>query len=198
MIAALRQRLARLKRRRDGVAAIEFAFIAPALLLLTIGSMEVGMIFFGNALLEGGVREAARFGLTGAMPPAGTREDHVVDVVNEHGAGVINITTANVTTLVYPNFTSIGEPEPYTDENGSTSYDFGEPYTDINCNGIWDPDMGRAGLGSGGEVVVYTVNYDMPMMTGLLDPMMGQDGKVPLIASVTVRNEPFDQGFPGC
>jgi Flp pilus assembly protein TadG len=198
MIAALRQRLGRLKRQCDGVAAIEFAFVAPALLLLAVGTMEVSMIFFGNALLEGGVRESARFGLTGAMPPSGTREDHVVDVVNAHGAGVINVTASNVSTLVYPNFTSIGVPEPYTDDNGNGVYDSPEPFTDINCNGDWDPDMGRAGLGSGGEVVVYTVNYDMPMMTGFLDPMMGQDGKVPLTASVTVRNEPFDSGFPGC
>lgn len=198
MIAALCQRLGRFKRQRDGVAALEFAFIAPALLLLTVGTMEVSMIFFGNTLLEGGVRESARFGLTGAMPPTGTREDHVVDVVNAHGAGVVNITAANVTTLVYPNFTSIGVPEPYTDENGNGTYDSPEPFTDINCNSQWDPDMGRAGLGSGGEVVVYTVNYDMPMMTGILDPIMGQDGKIPLAASVTVRNEPFDSGFPGC
>lgn len=198
MITALCQRLGRLKRRCDGVAAIEFAFIAPVLVLLTVGTMEVSMIFFGNALLEGGVRESARFGLTGAMPPTGTREDHVVDLVNAHGASVVNITTANVTTLVYPNFTSIGEPEPYTDDNGNGTYDTGEPFTDINCNSNWDADMGRAGLGSGGEVVIYVVNYDMPMMTGVLYTMIGQAGKVPLTASVTVRNEPFDSGFPGC
>lgn len=198
MIAALRQWLRRLERRRDGTAALEFAFVAPALLLLTIGTMEISMIFFGNALLEGGLRESARFGLTGAMPPSGTREDHVVEVVNAHGAGIVNVTAADVTTLVYPNFTSIGQAEPYTDEDGSMSYNNPEPFTDVNCNGSWDPDMGRAGLGSGGEVVVYTVNFDMPMMTGLLSGMMGVGGKIPLTASVTVRNEPFDSGFPGC
>ncbi len=198
MIAALRHRLARLGRRSDGLAAVEFALIAPAMLLLAVGTLEVGMIFFGNTLLEGGLREAARYGLTGAPPPSGTREGYVVDVVNSNGAGVVKITDDDISTLVYPNFTSIGVPEPFDDINGNETYDGGEPFTDINCNGQWDEDMGRAGVGSGGEVVVYTVNYEMPMMTGFLDSMMGEDGKVSLTASVTVRNEPFDDGFPGC
>ena len=198
MIAALRRRLARLRRRSDGLAAVEFALIAPVMLLLSVGTLEVGMIYFGSTLLEGGLREAARYGLTGAPPPSGTREDHVVALVNANGAGMVEITEDDITTVVYPNFTSIGVPEPYDDENGNDTYDSGEPFTDINCNDQWDEDMGRAGVGSGGEVVVYTVTYELPMMTGLLDSMMGKDGKVPLTASVTVRNEPFDNGFPGC
>ena len=198
MIAALRRRLARLRRRSDGLAAVEFALIAPVMLLLSVGTLEVGMIYFGSTLLEGGLREAARYGLTGAPPPSGTREDHVVALVNANGAGMVEITEDDITTVVYPNFTSIGVPEPYDDENGNDTYDSGEPFTDINCNDQWDEDMGRAGVGSGGEVVVYTVTYELPMMTGLLDSMMGKDGKVPLTASVTVRNEPFDSGFPGC
>lgn len=198
MIDALRYALGRLRRGTDGSTVLEFAFVAPILILLLFGGMEVGMIFFADSLLEGGLREAARFGLTGAPPPSGTREDHIVKVINDNGAGVVKITASNVKTLVYPNFTSIGEPEPYTDTNGNGSHDFGEPYTDINCNSQWDPDQGKAGLGHGGEVVQYTVNYDLPLLTGLLAPLLGKDGKFPLAAMVVVRNEPFDDGDPAC
>ncbi len=198
MIDALRHRLGRLRRRTDGSTVLEFAFVAPVLILLLFGTMEVGMIFFADSLLEGGLREASRFGLTGAPPPSGTREDYIVQVVNQNGAGVVEIDASNITTLVYPNFTSVGEPEPYTDTNGNGSHDSGEPFTDINCNTVWDPDMGKSGLGHGGEVVLYTVSYELQLMTGLLAPMMGKDGKFPLAASVVVRNEPFDDGDPAC
>jgi hypothetical protein len=58
--------------------------------------------------------------------------------------------------------------------------------------------MGRAGLGAGGDVVIYQVNYDWPLLTGLLAPFIGTDGKVPLGASVAVRNEPYEGGAAGC
>ena len=61
MIADLRRRLGRFGRRSDGVSAIEFAFVAPVLLLFIVGTMELGMILFADSLLEGGLREAARF-----------------------------------------------------------------------------------------------------------------------------------------
>ena len=198
MIDAVCHTLRRLRRRNEGSTLLEFAFVAPVLILLLFGGMEVGMIFFADSLLEGGLREASRFGLTGAPPPSGTREDHIVEVVNSNGAGVVQIDETNVTTLVYPNFTSIGEPEPYTDTNGNGVHDVGEPFTDINCNSQWDPDMGKSGLGHGGEVVLYSINYELPLMTGLLAPLLGQDGKFPLTASVVVRNEPFDDGDPSC
>jgi hypothetical protein len=121
-----------------------------------------------------------------------------VELVNKHGAGVIQVNDTNITTLVYPNFTSVGEPEPYTDTNGNSDYDSGEPFTDINCNSQWDPDMGKSGPGHGGEVVQYTVTYDLDIMTGFLAPLLGADGKLPLFASVIVRNEPFDEGDPEC
>ena len=198
MIDALRHQLHHLRRQSDGSTVLEFAFVAPVLMVLLVGSMEVGMIFFASSLLEGGLREASRFGLTGAPPASGTRESHIADVVNQNGAGVIQVDDSNSTTLVYPNFTSIGEPEPYTDTNGNSVHDVGEPFTDINCNSQWDPDMGKSGLGHGGEVVQYTVNFDLKFMTGFLAPLLGANGKLPLSASVVVRNESFDEGDPGC
>lgn len=198
MIDTLRHTLGRLRRRSDGSTMVEFAFVAPVLFLLLFGAMEVGMIFFATSLLEGGLRESARFGLTGALPPSGTREDHIVEMVNQNGAGVVQIDASNIITLVYPNFTSVGEPEPYTDTDGNGTHDAGEPFTDINCNSQWDPDMGKSGLGHGGEVVQYRVSFDLPLLTGLLNPLLGEGGKFPLNSTIVVRNEPFDDGDPAC
>lgn len=193
-----RQAVRRFRHCRSGVAIVEFAFAAPILLMMVVGIMEVSMIFFASTLLEGGLREAARFGITGSQVGASTREEHIVEIINEHGAGLITVAAENISILVYSNFESIGEPEPYADENTNGQYDLGEPFTDTNCNGEWDQDMGRAGAGRGGDVVLYRVEYEWPLLVGMLAPLIGNDGKVPLSASVAVRNEPYSGSTPTC
>ena len=177
---------------------MEFAFAAPILLMMVVGIMEISMIFFASTLLEGGLREAARFGITGSNPKDGTREERIVEIINDHGAGLITVGVENVSILVYSDFDSIGEPEPYADENTNGEYDVGEPFTDSNCNGQWDEDMGKSGAGRGGDVVLYRVEYEWPLLVGMLAPLIGNDGKVPLSASVAVRNEPYSESTATC
>lgn len=198
MTRRTRTPLRQLLRRADGVSALEFALIAPAFVLTVVGIMEVSMIAFATSLLEGGLREAARFGITGLAGNNGTREQRIVDIINENGAGIVTVDPTNVTTRTYKNFTDIGDPEPFVDLDGSGDYTPGEPFTDVNCSGAWEADMGGLGAGDGGDVVIYEVNYDYPLMTGMLAPFLGQNGTFPLSASVAVRNEPFASGAPTC
>lgn len=195
---SLRQTLRRFRHCTGGVTSVEFAFAAPILFMMVVGIMEVSMIFFASTLLEGGLREAARFGITGSEPSQGSREERIVEIVNDHGAGLITITAEDISILVYSDFGSIGEPEPYADENTNGEYDFGEPFTDINCSGEWDQDMGGDGAGSGGDVVLYRVDYEWPLLVGMMAPVFGNDGKVPLSAGVAVRNEPYSESTPTC
>lgn len=203
MITARHRTFGRFWRRSEGTAAVEFAFIASILALLVIGTMEVARILFASSVLEGGLREAARFGITGQELDQSARKALVVQIVRAHGAGVVNVTDSNVTAQSYDNFSAIGQPEPFVDsddggplDNGT--YDVGEAFTDVNCNGNWDSDQGKAGLGAGNEVVLYSVSYDLPLMTGMLSPLLGQNGKFRLGANVAVRNEPFSGATPGC
>jgi Flp pilus assembly protein TadG len=58
MIAAL---IGRLRRDRRGGAAIEFAFVAPVLFTLVLGSLEFGRMFYVRQGLEGATEAAARY-----------------------------------------------------------------------------------------------------------------------------------------
>jgi hypothetical protein len=100
------------------------------------------------------------------------------------------VSELDMTTLVYDSFEEVGQPEPFTDENGNDAYDDGEPFTDVNGNGGWDDDMGAVGLGGPGEVVVYEMSYDWPIMIPLFRPFFGD--YVTLEANIAVRNEPFE------
>ncbi len=183
--------LKRLRRNREGSALTEFAIAAPLVVMAMIGIVEFSMILFVNSLLEGGLREASRFGLTGFEPGGLTRQERILQIVEEHTHGLVDDSAAHLDTLVYPSFDSIGKPEPYTDENGNGQHDEGEPYMDVNGNNQWDADMGAAGLGGPEDIVLYTVEYDWPLLTGLLGDFIGENGTFPLRASVVVRNEPY-------
>ena len=181
----------RLRRNRKGSAVTEFAIAAPVVIMAIVGIIEFSMILFVSSLLEGGLREASRFGLTGFQPNGLTRDERILKIVEDHTHGLVDSTAVNLSTLVYPSFDSIGQPEPFTDENSNGTFDAGEPYMDINGNNQWDPDMGAAGLGGPEDIVLYTIEYDWQLITGLLNGVIGNDGRIGLRASVVVRNEPY-------
>ena len=176
-------------KARDGAAAVEFALISPTLLLLLIGGIEFLMVMFVNISMEGGLRQAARFGVTGAETPA-ARQAAIVEILDRHTYGFVDMAEATVSTKVYESFTAIGAPEPHTDDliaNGQ--YDPGESYDDVNGNGAWDDDQGRPGVGETNEIVVYEIEYDWPFLTGYLTSLVGHD--ITLTAAMAVKNEPF-------
>jgi hypothetical protein len=65
----------------------------------------------------------------------------------------------------------------------------GHWFIDINGNGVWDDDMGAAGLGGPSDVVVYRVEYDWGIITPLIQSVLGES--VRHMSSIAVRNEPF-------
>jgi Flp pilus assembly protein TadG len=179
----------RLRADTAGAAAVEFAFIAPLLILFIVGIVEVAMIMFASALLEGSVREAARYGITGYTITGSSREAVVRNIVANDTVGMIDMSRVTITSLTYKSFTNVGQPEPYTDSNHNGKHDANEAYTDVNGNGKWDADMGAPGVGGPGDVVVYTVSYNWPLITGYLSDLMGLT--IPLSSSYAVRNEPW-------
>ena len=188
-----------LVKDRFGTAALEFALVVPVVIALLAGTVEFAMVGFRISLLEGGLREAARFGTTGStVEETETREETIINMVNLHSAGLFTVTPEQLSTLVYPDFDKIGQSEPFTDTNGNDAYDTGEPFTDVNCNTEWDVDMGLAGSGGGEEVVLYTVNVEVDSMTGLFDSLITDDGKISLSATIAIRNEPFPGGVTVC
>lgn len=184
--------LGRFARAERGNALVEWGFVAPVLLLLIMVIIELSMITFINNMVEGGLKEASRWGITGQNAPVGmTREQYIKAMVKEHTYGLIPDGDITITTKVYPTFSDVGKGEPFTDANTNGKYDAGESFTDINKNGKWDADMGTNSVGKGGDIVAYTVDYKWTVMTPLLIPFATKDGQFSYAATVVVRNEPF-------
>lgn len=183
----------RLERCRRGGTTLEFALAAPVIATLLLGVIEVAMILFVDVLLEGGVRDASRYGVTGQVPDGRTREERIVEIVAHHTMGLLDISADQVEVLTYPSFAAIGTGEAFTDSApGNGQYDPGEAFTDGNGNGVRDGDVGVAGSGGSDDVVLYRVRADWHVLTPLFAELIGDHGRLTLQASVAVRNEPFN------
>lgn len=189
------------KRDQQGTTAVELALISPVLVTILFGIIELSVAMFVNTVVEGGLRDASRIGLTGMDTGGVSREQSISNIVNDASLGMVNLTPADITALIYPSFGDIGRPEPYDDINGDgqytstsfshggTAYPNGEPFEDINGSGVWENDMGQAGLGGPGEIVLYTIQYNWNLLSGQMIPIL--NGIIPMTASMVVRNEPF-------
>lgn len=177
-----------LGRCARGTTAVEFALLLPLLLLTTLGTIEIAILLFIGSSMEAAVMEASRYGITGGDEGV-SRDERVLDIVEAKTYGLLDMDQLDMETLVYPSFDDIGQPEPYEDANHNGAYTAGEPYTDVNGNAKWDADMGEAGLGGPGEIVVYRLSYDWGIVTPMMRDILGRT--VRHVSSVAVRNEPF-------
>jgi Flp pilus assembly protein TadG len=183
----MRVRLASFGAAEDGAAAVQFALLLPSMLLFLLGSIECAMTIFVSSTLEAAVLSASRYGITGALVGA-SREQRIREIIAERTFGFVNMSTVDIRTLVYPSFSAIGTSEPYNDGNRNGRRDTGESYTDSNGNNQWDMDMGAAGVGGPGDVVLYDVRYTTNGFTKFMQPIFG--GFLHQ-ATVAVRNESF-------
>src|SRR5690348_14891942 len=59
-----RTRLRRFARDSEGATIIEFALIFPIVLMISFGIMEISLCMASLVTLEGGLKEASRYGIT--------------------------------------------------------------------------------------------------------------------------------------
>lgn len=171
-----------------GSVLVETAVGLPVLLSTILGILEIGNFIFVTAAVENAVLHASRFGVTGLTEDGSSRIEQVRAIIEKQTFGQVDMDTVEIETLVYEQFGNIGAPEPFTDQNGSGDWDTGEPFVDVNGNGNWDDDMGSEGLGGGGDIVVYRVNYAASSLTGVAD---WATKKINISSTVAVRNEPY-------
>jgi len=177
-----------LTRCDSGVTAVEFALLAPVLFLLIMGIIEFAVIMFVSVVLESATNQTSRLGKTGFIAAGLTRQQEIINNVASHTAGLLNPNQITITSEVYANFNDIGQPEPCLTQKCGAGV-AGVDYVDVNGNGKWDADMGAAGLGNPGDVVVYTVSYPWHIMTPIVSAVIGKT--LTLSARSVVRNEPY-------
>lgn len=180
----------RFRKSDDGVTAVEFGLIAPVLFLIFMGIIEFGLIMFAFTVLEGTAAIVSRTGLTGFS--VGERNAFIRSEVDRLSAGLIDSNSLTFETLAYRTFDNIGEEEPCFNAPCGPSSVAGVDFQDINGNGTWDLDQGRADAGRNNEVVLYKISYPWETFTPLIGRFIGGgSGQMNIDAVATVKNEAF-------
>jgi Flp pilus assembly protein TadG len=179
-----------------GVAALEFAIIAPVFLIALFGSLQLGYIGWAQNRLENAVREASRVGITGNGQTATmTREQVIRATLDDLMTSVTKSSTevVTVTPRYYPSFQTLTNPgEPFDDANKNGACDPGEDFYDYNNDGIRSTaDIGQDGYGGSGDVVRYEVTYPVKLFLPFINDYFGENGALKLTARTIVRNEVF-------
>jgi hypothetical protein len=179
--------LKRLAADTRGLTIIEFALISPTLLVLMMGTFDLGFRAYATSVLQGEVQKAARDATLETGSAAGTALNAKVQ---SQVSRVISNGTWAFTRRSYSSFTRAGQAENFTDSNSNGSRDAGECFQDENGNSNWDADVGLNGQGTSDDIVMYTASVSFPR----LFPMYGLLGWSPnqtISASTTLRNQPY-------
>ncbi len=176
----------RLGRDERGATIIEFALVAPVLLMLIMGLGELMFTIYAQSILDGAVQKAGR---DSAIQGGADRAAEIDARVMQQMRTVMKAATFTSTRRSYNNFSSV-KPERFTDGNANSRRDPGECFDDINGNGQWDVDPGFNSQGGASDVTRYsiTVTYDRPFPVAQL---MGWGSSAKISGQTLFKNQPY-------
>ena len=168
-----------------GGSIVEFALIAPVLLLTLFGMFDIGHAMYTKALLQGAIDNAARDStIQGTTSLA--LDTQVKNVVKQIVPGA----TPVFTRTYYTDFSDVSQPEEFIDANSNSTCDTGESYEDANGNGAWDSSRSRTGRGGARDAVVYKVTVTYPRLFPVAS-FIGQSNNTTMTAVAVLRNQPY-------
>jgi Flp pilus assembly protein TadG len=187
----------RASRCTRGVTVIEFAIVAPVLMLLLMGLFDVAHTVYVKAQLNGLVQKAARDStLQDQSTLAGqTALDNIVIAqVKALAPGA----TVSAKRRFYRNNNDATArvPEPWGDTNRDLRCNADESFTDTNGNGVWDADGGDGGSSSttpgGGaqDRSIYLVTVTYPRLFPLWR-FIGLTPQATQVATTILANQPY-------
>lgn len=185
MMQAVSKNLNALLEDTEGVSIVEFALIAPALLVMLMGLMDVSYNMYATAILEGTIQEAGRDSTIEAAA-TGSIDSMVEGDVKD----LVSNATLTFERKAYAQFSDVMRAEDFTDVNGDGICNDNEPYEDANGNNAYDSDRGIDGIGGARDAVLYTATMTYPRAFPLA-PLIGIDPNFTVSATTVLRNQPF-------
>ncbi len=167
--------IGRFGRDPSGASALEFAILALPLILLMLGAIEVGVIYFANFSLENATAQGARLIRTGQAQAQGFDAAKFKAELCKHLTPPI---TCGALKIDVRNFSSFGSATLTDPLDGDGN---------LKPNFSYEP-------GAGGDVVLVRTFYEwkltakLPKKIGLSN--MGNGNRL-IAATAAFRNEPF-------
>lgn len=182
-------------RQDRAISTVEFALVAPVLLLMIMGFFDLAHREYATAVLQGSLQKAARDSTleTGTAKAADLDAAVKKQVTKILGQNAVFDTPKR---LSYTDFGGVGVAETYVDKvPKNNKYDKGECFQDVNGNATWDSDLGKSGNGGAEDVVVYQQTVTYPRLFPMAK-LLGWSTTQTITASTVLRNQPYGDQAP--
>ncbi len=180
-----------------GVTVVEFAFVAPVLVLLLVGGFDLAHQSYVRAVLQGALNDAARRAAVEDpqfIAAGDTLEERVEALIDRQVRPVAPSGTITIVPHNFYDFTGIGNPEKLmtdVDEDGQYDETDGDCFADLDEDGEYDTDTGRDGIGGANDVVFYEATLTMPRLVPL-HGFLPVSATYNLGADAAIRNQPYE------
>jgi Flp pilus assembly pilin Flp len=176
----------------DGVSILEFALIAPVVMAMMLGTLDIGHSLFVRATLDGAVQDAAR-----SSSLEGATSETQQDLIDERVASTIRELAPDAKVTVsrryYKTFSTaaLARAEEVIEQSpGNLKCDRGESFMDANGNGVWDADGGSDGQGGARDIVIITFKVSYPRLFPMA-ALLGWSANVEMQSESILANQPY-------
>jgi len=163
-------------RSNGGGTLVEFAFVAPFVILMLVATVEVALTLFVDATLSGAAESAARDIRTGRVQEEDDPLDTFRTKLCDSLFGIVDCSTVVFDVRTFEDFNSV-DMTLQLDEDGN-------------------PTGTQFSPGNSGEITVVRVAYRWQFLTPLVGNMLSSDGTggVLLLSTMAFENEPYELG----
>lgn len=169
----------------SGATLMEFGLVSVAFITMLLGMMDIGHMAYTQAVLNGAAQAAARE--TSLETGDSAVSDAEVTALVRTVAPGATVTPERVS---YFDFDDVERAEKWNDEDSDGTCNNDENYVDENENGQWDEDVGVAGNGGAGDVVIYTISINYKPLFAIPFYDSG-DAQRELSTTFVRKNQPF-------
>lgn len=177
----------RLRRDERGATLIEFAMVAPVMLLVIMGLLDMTYRIYATAILQGAVQKASRYATLASNNTSQTAIDTEVKNAFKQINGAVTDASFVITRRNFTNFTNADKMEPSTGPGGACAA--GYTYVDLNNSNTYD-DGAQNGQGGAQDAVLYTVQVTYPTPFPV-SSLYGATRTPTIRATTILRNQPF-------
>lgn len=166
------------RKSEDGSTAIEFSLLFIPYLFLTLGIIELSLMYTSATLLDGATSSASRMIRTGQVQQSGSDNPEQLfrDAICAYATVLINCNEVLIEVIPMDSYADFDGMAPQFDGDGN-----------------FVPQGFDAGA-SNGRVLIRTV-YTYSMFTPLVGPLLnGPDNQRTFISTIVLQSEPYEFG----
>lgn len=187
--------LKNLKRDQTGASIMEFGLIAPVVMIMMLGTMDIGHSYYVRATLDGAMQTAARSSSLEGSATLTAQE--LVDLrVKESILALAPNATITSTRRYYKTFSDAALARAETVIEPTSGADLqcdpGESFMDANDNGVWDADGGTDGQGGAKDIVIIKFKVSYPRLFPMAK-LLNLPANVELESNSILANQPYGE-----